>query len=85
MTSVCACTRPDCSGSDPSLVLHGGGNTSVKTREATRAGEQEDVLWVKGNKLLKYATIDGARVSPVRLDRLRALARLETLGPRDGE
>ena len=31
-------------GRDPSLVLHGGGNTSVKIREKNLLGEEEDIL-----------------------------------------
>jgi rhamnose utilization protein RhaD (predicted bifunctional aldolase and dehydrogenase) len=31
-------------GRDKSLVLHGGGNTSVKIRERNLFGEEEDVL-----------------------------------------
>ena len=36
-------------GRDPSLVLHGGGNTSVKLRERNLLGEEEDILYVKGS------------------------------------
>ena len=36
-------------GQDPKLVLHGGGNTSVKIREKTFFGEEEDILYVKGS------------------------------------
>ncbi len=36
-------------GADPLLVLHGGGNTSVKTRELDVTGEPIDVLRVKGS------------------------------------
>ena len=35
-------------GSDPELVLHGGGNTSAKGRYATLLGEDVECLWVKG-------------------------------------
>ena len=35
-------------GADPSLVLHGGGNTSVKSTIENFFGEEEDVLFVKG-------------------------------------
>jgi rhamnose utilization protein RhaD (predicted bifunctional aldolase and dehydrogenase) len=31
-------------GRDKSLVLHGGGNTSVKVRELNLFGEAEDIL-----------------------------------------
>ena len=30
-------------------MLHGGGNTSVKIREADLFGEDEDILYVKGS------------------------------------
>ena len=36
-------------GADPSLVLHGGGNTSVKAQAKTLLGETVDVLYVKGS------------------------------------
>jgi rhamnose utilization protein RhaD (predicted bifunctional aldolase and dehydrogenase) len=36
-------------GRDKRLVLHGGGNTSVKTRAADLSGETVDVLCVKGS------------------------------------
>jgi len=36
-------------GSDPSLVLHGGGNTSVKTVARDATGDEVDVLYVKGS------------------------------------
>ena len=36
-------------GQDPRLVLHGGGNTSVKTQLADLNGETVDVLCVKGS------------------------------------
>src|SRR5258708_40228272 len=36
-------------GSDPNLVLHGGGNTSVKTEVADLVGDAAEVLCVKGS------------------------------------
>ena len=36
-------------GRDKSLVLHGGGNTSVKLREQDLFGEQQEILHVKGS------------------------------------
>jgi rhamnose utilization protein RhaD (predicted bifunctional aldolase and dehydrogenase) len=36
-------------GRDRSLVLHGGGNTSVKLKEKNVFGEEEEVLYVKGS------------------------------------
>lgn len=36
-------------GADPNLVLHGGGNTSVKVRQKNILGEEQEVLFVKGS------------------------------------
>jgi rhamnose utilization protein RhaD (predicted bifunctional aldolase and dehydrogenase)/NAD(P)-dependent dehydrogenase (short-subunit alcohol dehydrogenase family) len=36
-------------GADPSLVLHGGGNTSVKSRTKNKVNEEVNVLYVKGS------------------------------------
>ncbi|MDY7015133.1 MAG: bifunctional aldolase/short-chain dehydrogenase, partial [Cyanobacteriota bacterium] len=65
-------------GCDPSLVLHGGGNTSVKIRETNLVGEPEDVLYVKGSGW-DLATIEAEGFSPVRMAHLLKLARLESL------
>ena len=65
-------------GRDPTLVLHGGGNTSVKVRERNAAGEEEDVLYVKGSGW-DLETIEAAGFAPVRMAHLLKLARLEAL------
>ena len=65
-------------GRDPSLVLHGGGNTSVKIREKNILGEEEDILYVKGSGW-DLATIEAPGFAPVRIDHLIALARLPAL------
>jgi rhamnose utilization protein RhaD (predicted bifunctional aldolase and dehydrogenase)/NAD(P)-dependent dehydrogenase (short-subunit alcohol dehydrogenase family) len=65
-------------GRDPSLVLHGGGNTSVKLREVNVLGEALDILYVKGSGW-DLATILEAGFAPVRLDHLLKLATLESL------
>ncbi len=36
-------------GREPALVLHGGGNTSVKSRVVDLLGDATDVLFVKGS------------------------------------
>ena len=36
-------------GADPDLVLHGGGNTSVKIKKKDFYGVQKDILYVKGS------------------------------------
>ena len=65
-------------GRDKSLVLHGGGNTSVKIKELSLVGEEEDILYVKGSGWdLEF--IEEAGFSPVRLSHLLRLARLEAL------
>jgi rhamnose utilization protein RhaD (predicted bifunctional aldolase and dehydrogenase)/NAD(P)-dependent dehydrogenase (short-subunit alcohol dehydrogenase family) len=65
-------------GSVPRLVMHGGGNTSVKTQLPDLFGEPVDVLCVKGSgRDLAVIEPDGhpaVRRQP--LDRLRALASL---------
>ena len=65
-------------GRDKSLVLHGGGNTSVKIRERNILGEPEDILYVKGSGW-DLETIESAGFSPVRLPHLLRLAELEAL------
>jgi rhamnose utilization protein RhaD (predicted bifunctional aldolase and dehydrogenase)/NAD(P)-dependent dehydrogenase (short-subunit alcohol dehydrogenase family) len=65
-------------GRDPSLVLHGGGNTSVKLREKDIFGEERDILYVKGSGW-DLETIEPAGFSPCRMDHLLRLATLEVL------
>ncbi len=69
-------------GRDPSLVLHGGGNTSVKTQVTNVFGDTEDILYVKGSGW-DLATIEREGFAPVRLDALRRMATLETLSDAD--
>jgi rhamnose utilization protein RhaD (predicted bifunctional aldolase and dehydrogenase)/NAD(P)-dependent dehydrogenase (short-subunit alcohol dehydrogenase family) len=65
-------------GADPSLVLHGGGNTSVKTTVRDVFGEDVEVLCVKGSGW-DLATIEPAGHPAVRLAPLRRLRALERL------
>jgi len=51
-------------GRDKSLVLHGGGNTSVKIQEKNLFGEQETILYVKGSGW-DLETIEPQGFSPV--------------------
>ncbi|WP_449221391.1 bifunctional aldolase/short-chain dehydrogenase [Tistrella mobilis] len=69
-------------GSDPRLVLHGGGNTSVKTRMTDILGDQLDVLCVKGSGW-DMGVIEPAGLPAVRLEPLRRLERLEALSDED--
>lgn len=65
-------------GRDPALVLHGGGNTSMKMVQPDRFGEQQDVLFIKGSGW-DLETITEAGFTPVRLRPLIRLAGLERL------
>lgn len=65
-------------GAEPSLVLHGGGNTSVKCSVTNLFGEEERVLYVKGSGW-DLETIEPAGFSPCRMEPLLALAQLEAL------
>ena len=65
-------------GSNPELVLHGGGNTSVKIRESNLVGEVEDILYVKGSGW-DLATIEAPGFTPIRMQHLLKLAKLDSL------
>jgi rhamnose utilization protein RhaD (predicted bifunctional aldolase and dehydrogenase)/NAD(P)-dependent dehydrogenase (short-subunit alcohol dehydrogenase family) len=65
-------------GSDPRLVLHGGGNTSVKTRLPDLLCREADVLCVKGSGA-DMAKIEPAGLPAVRLEELRLLRARESL------
>jgi rhamnose utilization protein RhaD (predicted bifunctional aldolase and dehydrogenase)/NAD(P)-dependent dehydrogenase (short-subunit alcohol dehydrogenase family) len=65
-------------GRDSSLVLHGGGNTSVKLTEPNLFDEPVDLLYVKGSGW-DLASIEAPGFAPVRMDHLLKLARLPNL------
>ena len=69
-------------GADPQLVLHGGGNTSVKDAWHDLTGEVIDALYVKGSGW-DLATIEPAGFTPLPLERLRSLLGLATLSDPD--
>jgi rhamnose utilization protein RhaD (predicted bifunctional aldolase and dehydrogenase)/NAD(P)-dependent dehydrogenase (short-subunit alcohol dehydrogenase family) len=69
-------------GADPKLVLHGGGNTSVKTRLADLNGDGVDVLCVKGSGW-DMGTIEPAGLPAVRLDPLKKLRARDALTDED--
>src|SRR4051812_9647560 len=69
-------------GADPKLVLHGGGNTSVKTKIADLNGEETDVLCVKGSGW-DMATIEPPGLPAVRLDALKKLRTRDALADED--
>ena len=63
-------------GGEPKLVLHGGGNTSVKTVSKDLLDEEVEVLCVKGSgwdmAAIEPAGLPAVRVSPLRKLRGRA-------------
>jgi len=65
-------------GGDPALVLHGGGNTSVKTQAKDLLGDSLDVIRVKGSGWdmgdIEPPGLPAVKLSPLR--RLRALPKL---------
>ena len=65
-------------GHDDTLVLHGGGNTSMKVRERNVVGEEEEILYVKGSGW-DLETIEADGFTPVRMEPLLKLAQLESL------
>src|SRR6516165_6181324 len=67
---------------DPKLVLHGGGNTSLKTTMPDLLGEEVAVLCVKGSGS-DMAAIEPAGLPAVRLDRLRKLRARAALSDED--
>ncbi|SVB04187.1 uncharacterized protein METZ01_LOCUS157041 [marine metagenome] len=69
-------------GQDPGLVLHGGGNTSVKASYTDLFSDRHEVLYVKGSGW-DLETIEAEGFSPVRLDILCRLARLPSLTDSD--
>ena len=65
-------------GSDPKMVLHGGGNTSVKTVVKDQLGEDVDVICIKGSGW-DMGVIEPAGLPAVRLEPLRKLRKLDKL------
>src|SRR6202163_3821995 len=65
-------------GQDPRLVLHGGGNTSVKTKLADLNGDETEVLCVKGSGW-DMGTIEPAGLPAVRLGPLLKLRARKSL------
>ncbi len=69
-------------GRNPELVLHGGGNTSVKAATKDFYGEKTDVLYVKGSGW-DLATIEAEGFAPVRMEALLQMAEMEELSDSD--
>jgi rhamnose utilization protein RhaD (predicted bifunctional aldolase and dehydrogenase)/NAD(P)-dependent dehydrogenase (short-subunit alcohol dehydrogenase family) len=69
-------------GGDPALVLHGGGNTSLKTRAPDLLGDAQDVICIKGSGW-DMAAIEPPGLPAVRLDPLRRLRARDALSDED--
>src|ERR1700754_2429776 len=69
-------------GSDPRMVLHGGGNTSVKTTVRDMLGEEVEVIHIKGSGW-DMGEIEPAGLPAVRLEPLRKLRKLDKLSDED--
>jgi rhamnose utilization protein RhaD (predicted bifunctional aldolase and dehydrogenase)/NAD(P)-dependent dehydrogenase (short-subunit alcohol dehydrogenase family) len=69
-------------GCVPELVMHGGGNTSVKTKTSDLYGETVEVLCIKGSGW-DLATIEPQGHPAVRLEPLRRLRALDRLSDED--
>lgn len=65
-------------GANPELVLHGGGNTSVKIIQENLFGEEENILYVKGSGW-DLASIEEPGFTPIRMNHLLKLAELKSL------
>jgi rhamnose utilization protein RhaD (predicted bifunctional aldolase and dehydrogenase) len=65
-------------GADPTLVLHGGGNTSVKTSMTDGIGDVHDVICVKGSGW-DMAAIEPPGLPAVKLAPLLRLRELQDL------
>ncbi|MCU7939558.1 MAG: bifunctional aldolase/short-chain dehydrogenase [gamma proteobacterium symbiont of Bathyaustriella thionipta] len=65
-------------GQDKSLVLHGGGNTSVKIEQTNILGDRETILYVKGSGW-DLETIEAQGYAPVQMSHLLKLAQLKEL------
>ena len=82
MTGRFASTRRGFWGQEPRLVLHGGGNTSVKTTAKDLFGDPVDVLCVKGSGW-DMGVIEPAGLPAVRLEPLQQLRHLDALSDED--
>ncbi len=69
-------------GGDPKLVLHGGGNTSVKTTMQDMIGDTVDVICVKGSGW-DMGNIEPPGLPAMSLAALRRLRKLDKLSDED--
>lgn len=71
-------------GRDPDLVLHGGGNTSVKLKETNLLGEERELLYVKGSGA-DLADLGSEGLVGLELRGLQKLSALEGLSDEEME
>ncbi len=69
-------------GREPALVLHGGGNTSVKSTAKDFFGDPQDVLYIKGSGG-DLATIEAGGFAAVKMSVLLKMADLASLSDAD--
>ncbi len=69
-------------GSESTLVLHGGGNTSVKLRQQGITGENTSVIYIKGSGA-DLSNIEPDGFSAMKLDPLKKLSILEQLSDKE--
>jgi rhamnose utilization protein RhaD (predicted bifunctional aldolase and dehydrogenase)/NAD(P)-dependent dehydrogenase (short-subunit alcohol dehydrogenase family) len=69
-------------GGDPKLVLHGGGNTSLKARICDRFGEEVEILRIKASGA-EMAAIKAEGFPAIRLAPMRKLRALEAIADAD--
>lgn len=65
-------------GSNPDLVLHGGGNSSIKDAVTDITGRRTEVVYVKGSGW-DLGTIEPAGFAGMRLERLLELAEVDAI------
>jgi rhamnose utilization protein RhaD (predicted bifunctional aldolase and dehydrogenase)/NAD(P)-dependent dehydrogenase (short-subunit alcohol dehydrogenase family) len=71
-------------GGEPTLVLHGGGNTSLKIQMTSLLGDEQEVLFIKGSGC-DLSTIEPAGFAGLDLAYLRRLRALDRLSDREME
>ena len=71
-------------GSESSLVMHGGGNTSVKSELHDIIGYRVNVIFIKGSGV-DLACLDAHDFTPVRIEPLQKLQHLYAIGERRSE
>ncbi|MCW9098447.1 MAG: class II aldolase/adducin family protein, partial [Ignavibacteriaceae bacterium] len=69
-------------GQEPELVLHGGGNTSVKITVKDYFGDPEEILFVKGSGW-DLSKIQTRGFAPVKLDVLKRMVTLDRMSDTD--